>query len=972
MVQVQLTVFAFDEWLPSDHYNISVDGKSFGPYRHSNGTGITKIGNICGSKRSGVDTIRVVTIVLPHSASSLNLTITSSISDCMAKASLGIQSVVIGLSTGICADYNGIIVGPKIITGCDQKQHPWSSDTLHKPFGEGMAVVISLVIGFAVLGLFARQQAKVGLAQQLQAAVLSLATSGLRLNSPLIIVWCVVEVFFRTAAFSWSVIPWSAAGLEAPRWFFHLFLLVIHKWVLQLVAIIGIIVMVFLYYTRDKAKLSFVNLKSVIVPVFETSNGVTLMQSSSGLKTGPLAWLLLGTGRLASSVLFLPVMYILLNTWLCPAVSTNPVTLQESNYYVTSDCGGFFQCFGFWHWIALLVSLILIVLLVFGLAVINIPALHLSGFGLPQFVLFTIPIRAIMAWSARILIYWSPCWSVMVSLWGNVALTCVLTGWMLLGAAALCPPWIVGLLVIVNVWCLIVGVASVFMLVNHASSTIGTTCSAAFIVMGIIILLTIVTAVILIRRGMGGSARVEIEKPVDTNPAIATTNPALLAPARPLTAAAPKDDVHDLRPPTAAYKRAGTIDLSEDISRGLQAANSAVHHSNGFIERTTSLLSGGDSHYPDERSFALFPDDNPAGARSDRAKMPNSFAFMSQVEDSFGASDLFSPNPDSHGAIGVAVVRDSSQRFETDSRGPSRRRSSLTNAINRRGLKQASSSGGRSVTKALLAAPSTDDGHRDDSVQVLGQDADGLFVPSMPETGGYSPRGDSFLPSIGSRSMFKPQAALAKGPSSRSILPPSPTRNAAQRWSTNVTGDITTHHHSTVKATHISESVDDDIDVVDLKPAMLAPRRSKMDIGATSPRRMQGSALDVVKQRQVFTPTAGHDVDLDTSAAEEMHLPPIAGPPFRGPLSPHSARITSPDGLAPPTPSRLSGHSQLEAFSRGPAENAATPEPDGPLEAPTEDPVRNMFDVLNLDDEIAAAEATAQHVQASTSRSQKW
>jgi hypothetical protein len=173
------------------------------------------------------------------------------------------------------------------------------------------------------------------------------------------------------------------------------------------------------------------------------------------------AWLLLGLGRLMASPGFLPVAYLLFNPWNCGFSN-----VSTDLYFITPDCGAFFQCFSFWHWVLVVLSAVLLVLMFYTVVQSIVPLVFALGFGLPLFMLVTVPLRLVMAWSARILITFSVCGSVLVSLLCNIAMLGLVAIALSCGLVNLSPLLAV-VLVVVQLWCVIAGCAAAAVYYTH-------------------------------------------------------------------------------------------------------------------------------------------------------------------------------------------------------------------------------------------------------------------------------------------------------------------------------------------------------------------------------------------------------------------------------------------------------------------------------------------------------------------------
>lgn len=71
--------------------------------------------------------------------------------------------------------------------------------------------------------------------------------------------------------------------------------------------------------------------------------------------------------------------------------------------------------------------------------------------------------------SAKILIYFSPAWSVLVSLWANIALACVFAVWMTRGGYCILSRWVYIPVAIVELWTVFAGVAAAAVLYRCVS-----------------------------------------------------------------------------------------------------------------------------------------------------------------------------------------------------------------------------------------------------------------------------------------------------------------------------------------------------------------------------------------------------------------------------------------------------------------------------------------------------------------------
>lgn len=292
-------------------------------------------------------------------------------------------------------------------------------------------------------------------------------------------------MLFRSAPFSWNYVPWSSVGAAGVARVFHWFLLIVPQWWLLLTLILIIAVILALFQTCDRRKLRGDD--ASIAP--EALEGKEGKPERACVSTSPFAWFLLGLGRLCSSVLFVPVAYILMNAWLCMGVAVS--SRAPNVYYGTTQCSGLLQCYSALFWVAFVLAIILLGYMLFSMSTLCVPTSLLVGFGLPQLLLLSVPVRLILAWSARILIYYSAYWSVLVSLWANVALLCLLIVWLVLGGARVLSGWAIALLLAVDLWCVGVGSAAVALLFTKHRVSLRGAFLPATIAMGVLTLLTI-------------------------------------------------------------------------------------------------------------------------------------------------------------------------------------------------------------------------------------------------------------------------------------------------------------------------------------------------------------------------------------------------------------------------------------------------------------------------------------------------
>lgn len=64
---------------------------------------------------------------------------------------------------------------------------------------------------------------------------------------------------------------------------------------------------------------------------------------------------------------------------------TRSYVVQELQYFVTADCSSVLRCYGFWHWVYLVVTAAGICGLMWGYGRYQIPISLKGSFGLPHF-----------------------------------------------------------------------------------------------------------------------------------------------------------------------------------------------------------------------------------------------------------------------------------------------------------------------------------------------------------------------------------------------------------------------------------------------------------------------------------------------------------------------------------------------------------------------------------------------------------
>jgi hypothetical protein len=208
--------------------------------------------------------------------------------------------------------------------------------------------------------------------------------------------------------------------------------------------------------------------KHVTIAVTPTPTTTVPVVVVHGLASSPIAWLCTGFGRLLTSIAFLPIAYMLLNPWTCATHTTSSSTGSTEDHFFTPECATQLTCFQPAHWFFITLSAVLLCGGYFAATFATIPHSFSLGFGLPLLPAITIPIRAIMAWSARILVNFSVCASLLTSLLCNVALLGVLIACTSAGARVAASPVVTFIVYAVNVWCVVVPCIAVALYYKYA------------------------------------------------------------------------------------------------------------------------------------------------------------------------------------------------------------------------------------------------------------------------------------------------------------------------------------------------------------------------------------------------------------------------------------------------------------------------------------------------------------------------
>ena len=379
---------------------------------------------------------------------------------------------------------------------CNVNSNPWQA---HVSFSVAPAAAVTALCGAVMASVAAHQfrMSKSAPSKLLYRAVASV--NGLYgekiVTSWVAILWCFLDLLFRTAPFMWSVVPWQSTNFATAQEFFHALLLVVHQWSLVALGIIGVIILAL--------TVGYADLYRVKKDVNKPASSLVLLRSQTSTSPSPVkatlayvTWAAVGVARLASGVLLLPCLYILLSPWLCASSNLGVDTGNVHGHFVTSDCAAGARCFGGGHYILMVVSACAIAFIIQVLVRIPVSMGELTAYGLPLYPLLSIPLRLGLAWSARVLIYFSPSWSVFMSLWFNVALSCVTFAWLLFGGASISAGWIAGVLIITNAWAVAVGVVAASLLYRSGGST------PAAVIVAILLVVTVIACVLLIRAGL--------------------------------------------------------------------------------------------------------------------------------------------------------------------------------------------------------------------------------------------------------------------------------------------------------------------------------------------------------------------------------------------------------------------------------------------------------------------------------------
>lgn len=248
-----------------------------------------------------------------------------------------------------------------------------------------------------------------------------------------------------------------------------------------MLGILMVLVTALFYAYFDRSVIRYVN-SFRMVSVLPASAIISPKKAADvGVSQSVGAWLVFGVGRWLSGPLFIPAVYLLLDPWLCTmaaGVSTSGGGFAQSYYYVTGECSNVLRCYGFWHWVFLVFSGLGLCLLVWAYAPLKVPAQLKSGFGLPHYEIVTIPLRLLLAWSARVLIFFSPCWSILISTLLNIALLLLLI--LFLRTSTLRLPLIIrSVLIVTSLWCVGMGMAAIVLYFRRNPPSTGSSCAFA-------------------------------------------------------------------------------------------------------------------------------------------------------------------------------------------------------------------------------------------------------------------------------------------------------------------------------------------------------------------------------------------------------------------------------------------------------------------------------------------------------------
>ena len=307
---------------------------------------------------------------------------------------------------------------------CEKQEHPWNGPGTSHSTAKWVASLLSVAVGCAVVYLGGHaalsrgasnlwNRAKVAVAPR-ASGPLSLTTASSASNLA-VIVWTVVDVLFRIAPVTHPDGPFPSS--------MHDLVLRPTAWWLMAIATVAVTGLVAVFTVKDRKALRPQLARSGqlgnVLPTSSSSSTVSI--DDDGVSTSAGAWLALGAGRLVTSALLLPVAFLLFAPWVC----THRITFASppSDAYVTNDCGAGGECFTFWHLVILTVAASGLVTLLAVYRKVVVPSSLSAFFGMPAFLLLTVPTRVVLAWAATVLSYFSVSWSLGFVLVCNVILS---------------------------------------------------------------------------------------------------------------------------------------------------------------------------------------------------------------------------------------------------------------------------------------------------------------------------------------------------------------------------------------------------------------------------------------------------------------------------------------------------------------------------------------------------------------------
>ena len=310
-----------------------------------------------------------------------------------------------------------------VVNECRAQDHPWDGPGTSHSTAKVVVTLLSVALGCAVVYLGGETAAPGQLWSRAKAAVAAKhpgygTVSATTLGNIAVAVWAIVDLAFRVAPVAHEDGPVGSR--------LHALVLRPSVWLAMVGAAVGVTAVVAVFAVKDRKTLRPPTVHAPrqltnVLPTSLSSESDASAAVQGGLATSTGAWLALGAGRLVASPLLLPAAFLLLAPWVC----THQINFASSpsDAYVTGDCGEGGECFTFWHWGVLAITAAALATLLHTYRKAFVPASASAYFGMPAFLLLTVPTRIVLAWAATVLPFFSVVWSLAAVLVCNAVLT---------------------------------------------------------------------------------------------------------------------------------------------------------------------------------------------------------------------------------------------------------------------------------------------------------------------------------------------------------------------------------------------------------------------------------------------------------------------------------------------------------------------------------------------------------------------